>query len=94
MNKLEIVIALLKERKHCVVVNEHKSSCDQVRNGVLHETKIWPVLFTININKSCAKCKKISDIKLFADDTKLYNIENPREEPLKENLGGAELYLT
>ena len=78
-------------RKHCVAVNGERSNWAWVRSGVPQGTVLGPVLFTIFINDLPELLE--SEIKIFADDTKLYNVGNSIGiKSLKEDLKLIELW--
>jgi hypothetical protein len=67
---LDWVKAFLKQRTQQVAVNGSKSSLEDVVSGVPQGSVLGPVLFVVYINDLPERVR--SQIKLFADDTKLY----------------------
>ncbi len=61
----------LFDRSQCVVVNGKLSSRSKVSSGIPQGSVLGPLLFTIFIND--LPDNVISHIKIFADDTKIYN---------------------
>ena len=63
--------SFLFDRSQCVVVNDKVSSCSKVSSGIPQGSVLGPLLFTIFINDLPDSIA--SHIKIFADDTKIYN---------------------
>ncbi|KAL8606268.1 hypothetical protein ACOMHN_039804 [Nucella lapillus] len=62
--------AFLTDRQQSVVVNGAKSQTAPVTSGIPQGSVVGPMLFVVYINDLPNIC--VSEVKLFADDTKLY----------------------
>lgn len=70
--------AFLTDRKQCVVVNSCKSSTSPVSSGIPQGSVLGPTLFLIFINDIEDGIK--STMRLFADDSKLFNLASSEDE--------------
>ena len=68
---LQWLIAFLSDRRQCVCLNSACSTSSYVTSGVIQESVLGPLLFTMYINDLPAQCPDC-EIKLFADDVKAY----------------------
>jgi hypothetical protein len=80
----------LSDRTHQVVVQGATSSPARVKSGIPQGSVMGPLLFVIYINDLPDKIK--TNVKLFADDTKIYNsIGKPKDcESLQDDLSYLE----
>ena len=74
------IAAFLRNREQRVVAGGEMSSWTQVLSGVPQGSILGPVLFLVYINDVPVQVK--SKVKLFADDTKLYNVIEKQEDRL------------
>ncbi len=70
-NILKWITSFLSNRKQRVVVNGVKSSWTDITSGIPQGSVLGPILFIIFIND--LPISVTSHIKIFADDTKIYN---------------------
>ena len=70
-NILKWMQSFLRHRQQCVVINGTYSSQVPVTNGIPQGSVLGPVLFILYINDLPVGIT--SSVKMFADDTKLYN---------------------
>ena len=78
-NILKWIVSFLTERNQCVRVNGETSTCQKVVSGVPQGSVLGPVLFVLYINDMPEIVT--SNIKLYADDAKLYRpVIMPRDE--------------
>lgn len=73
--------AFLFHRKQCVIVNDNKSNWSEVSSGIPQGSVLGPTLFLIYINDIETEIQSI--IRLFADDTKLFNIADTDTDKLR-----------
>lgn len=70
------LFSYLHNRQQCVVLDNCFSSVCEVSSGVPQGSVLGPVLFLIFINDIDSVCNSSTQIKIFADDLKLYSITN------------------
>ena len=73
--------AFLFHRKQCAIVNDNKSNWSEVSSGIPQGSVLGPTLFLIYINDIETEIQSI--IRLFADDTKLFNIADTDTDKLR-----------
>ena len=75
---LKWIETFLTCRKHCVLVNGAASSWTEVVSGVPQGSVLGPILFILYINDltNVVTC----DMKIFADDTKIYHKTSTRQD--------------
>ena len=76
---LKWIETFLTFRKHCVLVNGAASSWTEVVSGVPQGSVLGPILFILYINDLTNVV--ICDMKIFADDTKIYHKTSTRQDP-------------
>ena len=69
---LKWIEAFLRNRKQCVIVNEHKSKGKQVRSGVHQGSVLGPLLFVLYINDLPEVMENGSEVYLYTDDIKVF----------------------
>jgi hypothetical protein len=89
-NLLDWIRSFLSNRRQQVVVNGARSTWRPVTSGVPQGSVLGPILFVVYINDLPEMAK--SQIKLFADDTKLFRRVNDAEdcEELQEDIDALE----
>ena len=72
----------LTDRKQCVIINGESSTWSDVSSGIQQGSVLGPVLFVVYIN-TIVESVTDSELYLFADDAKVYNIMNNEQDLLE-----------
>ena len=67
-----LIQSFLKDRKQRTVLNRHNSNCGDILAGVSQGSILGSLFFLVYINDLAAEVK--CNVKLFADDTSLFNV--------------------
>lgn len=70
-NSLRILSNYLENRKQCVIINQSRSDCLQLLNGVPQGSILGPLLFIL-YTSLFPKCLKHASAHLYADDSQIY----------------------
>ena len=82
---LEIMKSYLSDRRHYVIMKSTSSNKKLIKTGVPQGSLLCQFLFLTYINDLPQFCEK-SDLRLFADDTSVYNISRNAINDLSEDI--------